>query len=59
MNVDVGIGKERLPEGLPAQMEPGLRDGRPLSVASSASSDIHHDHKEFAEELWEELEVIL
>jgi hypothetical protein len=56
MNLDVGIGQNQLPEGLPAQMEPSLRDSRPLSVVSS---DSHYDDEDYAGELWDELDVLL
>ena len=59
MNVDVGIGGNRLPEGLPALMEPGLTDSRPPSVASSNSKDSHYDNEDYAGELWDELDVLL
>ena len=59
MNVDVGIGNNRLPEGPLAQMGPGLTNSRLSSVVSSDSSDTHHENEEYAEELWDELDVLL
>jgi hypothetical protein len=56
MKIDVGIGNNRLPEGLLAQMEPSLKDSRPPSVVSS---DSHYDNEDYAGELWDELEVLL
>jgi hypothetical protein len=56
MNVDVGVGKNRLEENLLAQMEPSFKDSRPLSVASS---DSHDDNEDYAGELWDEIEVLL
>jgi hypothetical protein len=56
MNANEGIGANRLPEGLPAQMESGLTDSRPLSVVSSGTN---YDNENYAGELWDELEVLL
>ena len=56
MNVYVGIGTNRFPEGLWAQMEPV---SRPPSVVSSDSSDSHHDNEDYTGELWDELDVLL
>ena len=59
MNVDVGIGEDRLLDGLPAQMEPGLTESRPPSVASSDARDSHCDNEDYAGGLWDEIEVLL
>ena len=54
MHVNVGIGEKRLPDSLPAEVEPHLMDSRPASVALSDGGT-----EDFAGELWDELEVIL
>ena len=59
MNIDVCIGKNRLPESPRAQMEPALTDSRPPSVISSDSSDSNYDNEDYAGELWDELDVLL
>jgi len=60
MNISIGIGEDRLPEGLLAQMEPGLIENRPPSVASSGTNHddedfAGHDNDEFAGEEWVEI----
>ena len=52
MNINIGFGESRLPEFLPAQMEPGLTESRPSSVASS-----DNDNEDHAGELWDELDA--
>ena len=54
MNVNIGIGEKRLPNGLPAEVEPNLTDSRPPSVALSDDGT-----EDLAGELWDELEVVL
>ena len=54
MNINTGIGEIRLPESLLAQMEPGLTESRPSSVASS-----YNDNEDHAGELWDELDAKL
>jgi hypothetical protein len=56
MNINAGIGENRLLEGLPAQVEPGMTDSRPPSVVSSGTD---YDNEDYAGELWDELEVVL
>jgi len=56
MNINAGIGENRL-TGVPlAEMEPGLTDNRPPSVASSGT---HYDNEDYAGELWNELDILL
>ena len=52
MNINICIGEGQLSECLLAQVEPGLTDSRPLSVASS-----DNDNKDHAGELWDELDA--
>jgi hypothetical protein len=56
MNINVGIGENQIPEGLPAQMEPSLTDSRLPSVVSSGTD---YDNEDYTGELWDELEVVL
>ena len=59
MNIDFGIGSDQLPEDLLAQMEPGLTDNRPPSVAPSESSESDYESEGYAGDAWEELDNIL
>ena len=52
MNINISIGESRLPECLLAQMEPGLTESRPSSVASSDK-----DNEDHTGELWDELDA--
>ena len=54
MNVDIGIGEQLLPDGLLPQVGPHSTDSRPPSVASSDRGT-----EDYAEALWDELEVVL
>ena len=56
MNINTGIGGNPLPEGQLAQMEPSLTDSRPPSVVSSST---HSYNRDYAGELWDELDVLL
>jgi len=63
MNIGIGIGENRLPEGLPAQVDPGLIENRSPSVASSGTNHDNednedfagHDNEKFEEEEWVEI----
>jgi len=54
MNSDISTGDIPLPENPPAQMEPSVMDGMPLSTASS-----DNDSEASEQELWDELEDVL
>ena len=51
MNLNPGIGENRLPEGLLSQMEPSLTDSRPPSVAVSDSDD-----ESYGGEVWDDID---
>ena len=59
MNLDICIGKDRLPEDPPTQTEPGLTEGRCRSPAPSNLSDEGYDDAEYAVEIWDVLSNVL